>query len=143
MSHTVAAEPGLTQGQLEGVEDNRVIVSLPGTDYRLRLELDAARKDRLPAAGQRVEGIIRAVARRVDKAHVGGRFIEPVYGRPRRVQGRVAAVDDQQRTLTVQCAPGCALVITLGDPRQQARDFEIGDIVGFDVQRGACFEPMK
>jgi hypothetical protein len=92
--------------------------------------------------GGRVAGRIEANARRVDVAagHRGGAYIEPVFGRPRRLQGRILAADSAANTITVHCA--CPFVCRLTDPRQLAEDFQVGAMVMFDVERGARFQPL-
>jgi hypothetical protein len=112
----------------------RIAMGFPNTNYELHL---------LPTGpirtpeGKRLIGIIRARAKRIDVVETGGRFVEPVYGRPRRVQGAVVA------------AEGNALVVDAGmpihceptDPRQKAGDFQPGTLVAFDVLDGATFTP--
>jgi hypothetical protein len=43
--------------------------------------------------GKRLVGEIRSQARRIDESQTGGRFVEPLSGRPRRIQGSIIAVD--------------------------------------------------
>ena len=63
-----------------------VTISFPNTNYEMHL-LPTSPITAQP--GKRIIGTIRARARRIDITETGGRFIEPVYGRPRRVQGTV------------------------------------------------------
>lgn len=136
MSETATAGP-VASGRLDEQKDGAIVLAVPGTDYRLHLAVDAA----LPAAaGSRVRGTIRGVARRIDTMPSGGRFIEPVHGRPRRVQGRVIGTDPGAGTILVQA--GVPISVQVGDPRQQASQFAVGDLVAFDVERGARFLPM-
>jgi hypothetical protein len=128
---------GPTGWRTEGREVSRsadgLVLALPGTDYRLHL----AAGDELKAdARGEVAGTIRADARRVDVVGSGGRFVEPVIGRPRRVQGRIIGADVPGDAIVVQAGP-CKLVCRLTDPRQSLRDFSIGQLVAFDVMRGA------
>ncbi len=116
--------------------DGTIVLALPGSDYRLHLACDSALH---PGVGGRVHGVIRAQARRVDVTRSGGAFIEPVYGRPRRIQGRVIATDAQANTITVNTGV-CPITATLM-PAQAAADFADGVFVGFDVEPGATFEP--
>src|SRR5690606_12854034 len=90
------------------------------------------------AVGRRVAGRIYARAKRVDIVRVGGRYIEPVYGRPRRLQGRVVAIDAEANAIAVHCA--CPIICTLTAPGQSAEQFTLGQLVSFDVERGARFE---
>jgi len=121
------------RGRLEEQTDGTIIVSVPDTSYRLHL----VAPDTLDARpGQRLTGVITAQAKRVDVVGTGGRYIEPVHGRPRRVQGRVVANDTATNTITVRCGP--TMKVTLM-PSQKAADFPEGAFVSFDVERGAAF----
>ena len=133
---TTAAPPTVSGTLLELGEDH-LVLGLPGTEYRLRLvhEID------IPASvGQKITGTIHATARRVDVIPAGGRYVEPVYGRPRRVQGRIVGGHAPSRTIYVQAGP--KLVCTLSDDRQQVGQFSLGQMVSFDVEAGAVFKPQ-
>jgi hypothetical protein len=132
METTVVAE--LACGDLLDKGPDHIVLSLPGTDYRLHLHTPTPVK---ADVGKRIRGRIHAQARRVDVVTTGGCFIDPVYGRPRRLQGHVMAVDPEAGTLTVQC--GCAMVATLMAP-QKPTDFSLHDLVALDIQRGATFQ---
>jgi len=137
MSHATATTPTVTGTLLEaGV--SRIVLGLPDTDYRLQLEVE----QELPAkVGDRVSGTVHARARRVDVIEAGGRFVEPWKGRPRRVQGRLIGGDASANTVTVQAGPGLALICTLTDTRQNVADFNLHQMVSFDVEPGATFRP--
>ncbi len=138
-SPTTKIDPTLARGVLTDVvaatatKPAFVKVSFPNTSYELHL---------LPVASPRTEvskrilGIVRAKARRIDIVQTGGKFVEPVSGRPRRVQGRVVSVVGD----SVVVDAGVPIHITPTDPRQKASDFQPGAIVGFDVLDGATFE---
>ena len=113
-----------------------VVLGFANTSYKIHLE---PRGEIATPAGKRIEGVIHAQAKRIDRVNSGGRYVEPVFGRPRRVQGSVLAVDEHRNTLTV--AAGVPVVVTPTDPRQSAADFARGDFVSFDVLRGATFTP--
>ncbi|RMH27493.1 MAG: hypothetical protein D6693_05270 [Planctomycetota bacterium] len=131
------ASAALAAGRIAEIGDGSVVLAIPGTDYRLRLGLAAGA--RAPAVGAKALGRIRLVARRIDPAPSGGRYIEPVEGPPRRVQGRVRAIDEVNNEIVVHAGvPVCARV---GDARQRAGQFAPDQIVSFDVERGAVFEP--
>jgi len=125
-------------GRLESQSAGMIELSLPGTDYRLSLATAGEVK---PDAVGQVCGRIRARARRVDVIRAGGRYIEPVFGRPRRLQGSVMAVDAGANTITVYC--GCPFICELTAPGQRAEKFEVGQLVSFDVERGARFEAVE
>jgi hypothetical protein len=78
-------------------------------------------------------------ARRVDIVETGGKYVEPVYGRPRRVQGRVITTDPARRIIVVDA--GMAIHLTLTDARQSPAQFNQGELVSCDVLDGATFKP--
>lgn len=149
---TTPLAPGLARGvHVESVAATatrpaHVRLSFANTSYVLHL-LPVGPVKAKP--GEKVLGTIRARARRVDVVPSGGKYVEPVIGRPRRVQGRVvgrlagngagAGVGDGQGTIIVDA--GVPMHCTLTDARQHAEDFAVGDLVSFDVLDGASFTP--
>jgi len=115
-----------------------IVVTVSNTSYKLHLEptcpIDTP-------VGKRVVGTIQAQARRVDVVTTGGRFIDPVFGRPRRVQGVVVRADAGSNTLIVHA--GVPMICSLTDARQNAGEFSEGDFVSFDILRGATFTPER
>lgn len=124
----------LVRGRLLAAEDAGIVLGLSGTDYRLHLVTDAPT---LPDAVGCVRGRILADAMRVDVVETGGRYLEPVYGRPRRLQGAVLAVDARRNAIVVQgpCPFVCALTAD-----QRAEDFQPGQLVSFDMKPGVRFD---
>lgn len=112
-----------------------VVIEFPNTSYEMHL---------IPTApittpvGKRIVGEIHVQARRVDIVETGGKYVEPLYGRPRRVQGRVVATDPARRTIVVDA--GMAIHLTLTDARQSPEQFNHGDLVSCDVLDGATFK---
>lgn len=128
----------VVRGTLLERHGDMIVLGLSGTDYRLHLQTDGG----LDAdVGKPIAGRIAARARRVDRVRRGGRFVEPLYGRPRRLQGTIVATDDAANALTVRCGGACPFVCTL-TAGQRAADFTVGALVGFDVERGAGFESV-
>jgi len=111
-------------------------ITFPNTSYEMHL---------IPTSpitaepGKRIIGTIRAQCRRIDVVGTGGRYIEPVYGRPRRVQGSVVAIDAANNAVVVDAT--VPIHCTPMDPRQKAADFQPGQFVSFDVLDGARFSP--
>ncbi len=142
---TTKIDPTLARGRLEEVCEATapnpafVVLSFPNTSYRMRLVPAAGAEALADRVGKTVIGRITAKARRIDKVGAGGRYIEPISGRPRRVQGSVIAVDAPKNTITVNA--GAPITCAVTDQRQKASDFEAGDFVSFDVERGAVFTP--
>ena len=130
-------DPSIAQGLLLRCDEGMIVLGLPGTDYQLRLQSATSVEGPL---NEKITGRVHARAKRVDVVRTGGRFIEPVYGRPRRLQGRIVAVHPQDNAITVHC--GCPFICEL-TMNQKATDFTVGLLVGFDVERGAVFEQVK
>ena len=125
--------PPVQSLKLLEVRDDRVVVGVPGFDYKLELMTRHGRIE--TPVGRRIEASIHAKAKRIDVVPAGGRFVEPIYGQPRRVQGRIAAGDLGTNTLHVLAGP--TITVKVADPRQHARDFAVGQLVSFDVESGA------
>lgn len=132
--------PTLARGELSEVvaptatRPGHIVISFPNTSYQMHLVPLGAIST---PVGKRIIGTIRAVARRVDVVETGGKYVEPVYGRPRRVQGRVIGGDDHSRTLIVDA--GMPIHCTMTDTRQIPSMIPKGAMVSFDVLDGATF----
>jgi len=135
MNHAAATELPTVTGRVEQSSSERLVLDIPDTDYRLHL---VPAEGRELVEGEKVTGRIHAKAKRVDPIRSGGRFLEPGYGRPRRAQGTIVGGDPTGNRLYVNC--GGAPVIATLMASQKATDFGIGQMVLFDVVRGAVFE---
>ena len=122
---------------VDEVHTEWVQVRVPGTDYRLRL---VPAEGLSAVVGDKLDGVIRAQALRMDVIPAGGRYIEPVQGRPRRVQGRIIGGNASANEVYVKAGPG--VVVTPLAP-QRASDFSIGQMVSFDVRDGATIESVS
>lgn len=137
---TTKIDPTLARGTLlarSPASNDRpatVTLTFPNTNYETTL---IAVGDVKSDVGKRVVGLIRAEARRVDVVKTGGRFVEPVYGAPRRVQGSIITADNTANTVTLHA--GVPVVCKLTDPRQRAVAFEPGQLVCCEVAPGATF----
>ena len=116
--------------------DDHAVFAIPGTNYRLHLTTPKPLDD---CPGDRVHGAIRCNVWKVDTVSPGGAYIEPVYGRPRRVQGRVVANDPSANTIVVEVCR-CPILAVLPD-RWRAADIPTGARVGLDIHEGAAFTP--
>jgi hypothetical protein len=135
---TSKIDPVLARGTLLGVhaasatKPAHITFGVPNTNYELHLVPQGTIKAQV---GKRLIGTIRAQARRIDVVQTGGQYVEPVYGRPRRVQGTVIAIKDGALVVDagvpIHCAPT--------DARQKAEQFSVGQFVSFDVMDGARF----
>jgi hypothetical protein len=129
---------GVFAGSIPATATKPAMVKLTflNTNYELHLIPGAAVST---PEGKRILGVIRAKARRVDVVQTGGRYVEPVMGRPRRVQGTVIAVNEGRRSIVVDA--GVPIECELTDERQRSSDFPVGVLVSFDVLEGATFSP--
>jgi hypothetical protein len=138
---TTKMDPGLARGILGGARDAtatrpaHLILTVPNTSYELQL-VPVGSVRALP--GKRIVGPIRAQAGRLDTVKTGGRYIEPVYGRPRRIQGAVVRTDSASNSVVIDAA--VPIHCRLTDARQKAADFQPGQFVSCDVMDGATFE---
>lgn len=146
---SAAAAPALARAVLQEVvptsatRPGYIVLAVPGSQYQLHLRPEGAITAEV---GKRITGVITCQARRVDVAVTGGRFVEPVMGRPRRIQGTVLSVSGAGNTITLNAGGGVVvdglplpIVCALTDPRQKAEQFAPGQLVGFDVLDGATF----
>ncbi|HYE02145.1 MAG TPA: hypothetical protein VD963_02800 [Phycisphaerales bacterium] len=139
---TTKVDPALVRGVLGEMlpagsgKPEMVRLHVPGTNYELHLVPGGP----LPGpAGSKVVGRIEAAARRIDLVGAGGRYIEPVAGNPRRVQGMVIGVDEVGGRVIVNA--GATVHLKPTDARQRAGQFEPGTMVSCDVLDGATFTP--
>lgn len=138
MSSTPSTTSYLARGILTSEHVGAIDFAVINTDYLLRLAVAAPLPHR--EIGKRIVGTIRAQARRIDVVHTGGRYVEPVYGKPRRIQGQIVALDPNADTVTVLAHQDLPFVCkTNGE--QHAGDFKIGQLVGFEVTPGVSFTP--
>lgn len=125
------------RGILESIEDDRVVLHLPHTDYRLRLVVDDAAPLR-ERVGKRVRGRIRGRALRIHATAGGGRFIEPIIGEPRIVTGTLRALDPVNHRVLVDVAAPMWLATESG---QDYGVFSVGGLVTCYVESGTRFVP--
>lgn len=111
-----------------------IALEFANTSYRMHLKPTAPIA---AAVGERILGTIGADARRIDLVGTGGRYVEPVWGPPRRVQGRVVAITPEavvvHAGMPIHCRPT--------ERDQKPGDFAEGQLVSFDVLPGATFTP--
>ena len=145
---TTQIDPELARGRLARIVEATatkpayVVLEFANTDYQTHLLPHGSVPDWLgERVGKRVVGTIRADAKRIDVTETGGKYVEPVFGRPRRLQGRVISRNAGGNTLTIHC--GFPVIVKPTAPGQKAEGFSVGDFVAFDVKRGATFEAKQ
>lgn len=127
--------------RLREVSNEKVRFTVPGTEY----DLEAAPGASLgppAAAGKRLSAALHVVARKVWPVTAGGRFVEPVYGRPRRLQGVVLGADEAHNALWVD-AGGLKVVARLGHAGQRVADFAVSSLVTFSVDDHTVLEAAR
>ncbi len=82
-----------------------------------------------PQIGSRVVGEVYAYARKAEMVSLGGNYVEPLFGRPRRMQGMVLEQNVIRNELRVQT--GYEVTVKLPE-NQPATEFPIGSHVGWD-----------
>lgn len=145
---TTKLDPSLARGTLAEIRPATatqpafVVLTVPNTDYRLHLR---PFNDDLSVfegrVGRKVIGRIRAEARRIDSVGAGGRYVEPCFGRPRRVQGMVRGIVAQENAVLVGAGVPVHLVVTA--PGQAPGQFAEDDFVTCGVKDGASFELVE
>src|SRR2546423_9034816 len=95
------------RGKIIAMQDRAVVFAPENTNYELRLDVDGALDE--AQVGVITEAIIKVAARKVWTVPSGGNFIEPIFGPPRKVQGRIRYLDEDQ--MVVQA--GKAIVVSL------------------------------
>ncbi|HEY4328522.1 MAG TPA: hypothetical protein VGN88_02205 [Phycisphaerae bacterium] len=119
---------------VESVDNGIVTLAVPGFNYRNSFVLAGGAP---VTAGMRVRGKIHAPAWKVDRVELGGNYVEPLFGRPRRMQGTILAVDAAKNELTVQV--GYEATVKLPE-KYKASDYKVGERVGWDNIEVPAFE---
>lgn len=128
---TTKIDPRLARGVLNAVapatatRPAHIVMSVPNTSYELHL---IPQGPVTAEVGKRLIGTIRARSRRIDIVQTGGRYIEPVFGKPRRMQGSVIGTEGDALIVDVTIP----VLVTPGDARQKVADFPAGSFVAFD-----------
>ena len=117
-------------------DEHKAVLALPATEYQLHLTIESPLK---PTPQRRVKGVIRCPVWKVDTVSAGGAYIEPVLGRPRRIQGRVVGSIDQSNTVILEVRS----TLILGDlpDRWTASELPVGSPLAIDVRDGSSFRP--
>jgi hypothetical protein len=107
-------------GKVLSRDDTSVLFNPQNTTYELKLM--TSNYD--GPIGQRVEGFIVVSARKVYTVPSGGNFIQPIFGPPRIVQGRVKYLDEKE--MVVQA--GAPIIVQL-PMEEDAFDLVNGDLM--------------
>jgi hypothetical protein len=116
--------------------DQRVVLGIPNTSYQLHLAPTEAIDT---PVGRRVKGTIRLNVWKVDFVSAGGEYVEPIYGRPRRVQGKAVAQGPGDNSIIIEVYDTPFLADL--PIRWKASEITPGTRIGVEVHAGATFEP--
>ena len=129
----------LARGTLVSLDEQTLVLAVPHTDYQIHLVPTVPPGEIDVTEGKPVRGVIEAKALRIHPAEGGGKFIEPVWGAPRIVAGKVIAVDEPNRRVLVQAS------VPMWVTAPEGQDFSViteGGLVNFYVESGATFRPV-
>jgi hypothetical protein len=115
-----------------------VTLRTPRNNYRTIFRLPDGAV--VPGPGEPVHGEIRALAWKAEPVSLGGNYIEPLEGRPRRMQGNVLEVIAASNELRVKTP--YEVIVKLPE-KYQAAQFPIGTRVGFDCIEVPIFIPAS
>jgi len=126
---------------VDSVANGVVTLRVPGSNYRNSFALHgdpaAAGGGHALLEGTRVRGTIHAPAWKVDRVELGGNYVEPLFGRPRRMQGTILSVNAAANELTVQVGYEATVKLPEG---YAAADYKVGERVGWDNIEMPTFE---
>jgi hypothetical protein len=120
---------------VDKVENGQVTLKVPGFNYANSFIITGSAATLNP--GARVRGTIHAPAWKVDRVELGGNYVEPLFGRPRRMQGTILAVDAAANALRVQV--GYEATVKL-PAKYKAADYKVGERIGWDNIEIPSFE---
>ena len=129
----------IARGTLLELAEGRLVLGVPGTEYRLHLVPTISHEEITTPVGKRIRGEIVAEALKINRERGGGGFIEPVWGEPRIVGGKVLAVE-AGRVLVEAAVP---MWVVLDGAGQSATDFAAGQMINFYVRSGSRFRPVR
>lgn len=119
---------------VESIQDDLVTLKTPNANYCNTFKFVGE----LPQVGTRVVGEVYANARKAESVSLGGNYVEPLFGRPRRMQGMVLEQNAQRNELRVQT--GYEVTVKLPE-NQPATEFPVGSHVGWDNGDWPEFRP--
>ena len=121
----------------ESAREGGVVVGLRHTNYQLHLTSDST----IDAHHHtRIKGVIRANVWKVDFVSKGGAYIEPVAGKPRRIQGKVIGHVEGENSIIVEVW-NTPIIGELPE-RWTASEIAEGTKVAIDVQDTPDFQAV-
>jgi hypothetical protein len=136
----VSATQSPATGKVLSVKDGVVRFSPAGTNYEIHLASPAF----AGPLNTPVRGIVRVEPRKIWTVPSGGLFINPIFGPPKIIQGRIRSLDE---TMMVIHAGGSSIVVSL--PKDDRiydlanGPLRVGVMVNVTAQPGATFEAVS
>ena len=82
-------------GKVVSRDDTSIVFNPHNTNYELKLQV----ANYAGPVAQRIEAFITVTARKIYTVPSGGNFIQPIFGPPRIIQGRVKYLDETQMVI--------------------------------------------
>ena len=110
---------------VESIQDGLITLKTPNANYRNTFKFVGT----APQIGTRIVGEVYADARKAESVSLGGNYVEPLFGRPRHMQGMV--LNHQPSNNALRVLVGYEVTVKLPDDQSPAQ-FPIGSHVGWD-----------
>jgi len=128
------------RGKIVEIRDNIVVFQPSLTNYQIHLQFTGDTKPEL--SKHPVECLIRVEARKVYTVPSGGNFIQPIFGPPKIIQGRVKYADNK----TVVVHAGVPIICQLPDADTaidlSEGNIRVGHMANVVALRGATIEVL-
>lgn len=127
-----------TRGKVIKVEDDRIVFAPSNTSYEIELTTPAGRYE--GPQNILVEGVIRALGRKMYTVPSGGGWITPIFGKPRIIQGHVRHIDERYVVIDA----GATFLVKYPDGEGATSlshgPLRVGSMVNFTLLPGSTFE---
>jgi hypothetical protein len=126
------------RGKIIEVNGDRIVFSPSNTTYQLHLHNSAGAT--VEASDRPVEIFIRVQARKVYTVPSGGNFVQPIFGPPRIIQGRVKFADD--RTIVIHAGATIICELPVADTAIDLDEglIQVGRMANVVALPGATFQ---
>jgi hypothetical protein len=128
------------RGRVKRIDGDSVVFIPTGTNYELHL--NGGEGTFSGPIDKPIDAVIRVTARKIWTVPSGGNFIQPIFGSPRIIQGRVKWLDDRRMVVSA----GTNFLVEL-PPSEEAVALangavEVGSMVNVTALPGATLAPQ-